>query len=118
MGMSDWLQWTHGRQGTGYEKMLLARTTWPLGFDCYLLRYAPGSSIPPHTDPVTTKRHYRLNIVVWHATEGGEFECATPIYVSPRIKFFRPDACEHSVTPVISGTRYVFSMGWTLKAKS
>jgi hypothetical protein len=114
--MSDWLRWARGRQGSGYDKMLLARASWPLGFDCYLLRYPRGSAIPPHTDPLTNMRHYRLNIVVWRAQQGGDFVCATPIFSTQRIKFFRPDACEHSVTEVTAGTRYVFSLGWALKA--
>jgi hypothetical protein len=115
--MSDWLRWTRGRQGTGYDKMLLARAAWPLGFDCYLLRYETGSSIPAHTDPVSNRRHYRLNVVLWRAGAGGDFVCAAPIFATERIKFFRPDACEHSVTRVERGTRYVFSLGWALKAK-
>jgi hypothetical protein len=50
------------------------------------------------------------------AAAGGEFVCATPIYESPRIKYFRPDACEHSVTRVDKGTRYVLSVGWIRNA--
>jgi hypothetical protein len=38
-----WLTWQRGRQGTGYDKMLLATARWPLPFDCYLLRYPQGS---------------------------------------------------------------------------
>ena len=29
-------------------------------------------------------------------------------------QLFRPDACEHSVTRVVGGSRYVFSLGWVL----
>ena len=57
-------------------------------------------------------RHYRCNIVVKRAKEGGEFVCKTPIYATSRIKIFRPDACEHSVTRVVRGSRYVLSIGW------
>jgi hypothetical protein len=106
------LRWQRGRQASGYDKMLLATALWPLPFDCYLLRFPTGSEIPPHTDPVSTGRHYRLNIVIWRARAGGEFVCATPIFETRRIKFFRPDACEHSVTRVTAGTRYVLSLGW------
>jgi hypothetical protein len=109
-----WLTWQRGRQDTGYDKMLMATARWPLPFDCYLLRYPQGAVIPPHTDPVTDKKHYRLNIVVWRATQGGEFICATPIFATDRIKLFRPDACEHSVSEVKQGSRYVFSLGWVL----
>ncbi|MBS7807920.1 2OG-Fe(II) oxygenase [Variovorax sp. PCZ-1] len=112
-----WLKWLRGRQGTGYDKMLLATARWPLPFDCYLLRYPQGSAIPPHTDPVTDKRHYRLNIVVKRAVEGGDFLCATPIFATARIKLFRPDACEHAVSEVKKGSRYVFSLGWVLPSQ-
>jgi hypothetical protein len=35
-----------------------------------------------------------------------------PIYSSSRIKLFRPDQSEHSVTKVRGGSRYVLSIGW------
>lgn len=108
-------RWQRGRQGTGYDKMLLLTGRWPLPFDSYLIRYPEGSAIPPHTDPVQAGRHYRLNIVVKASPRGGEFVCATPIWQNRRIKFFRPDACEHSVTRVEGGSRFVLSVGWVLK---
>ncbi len=107
-------RWQRGRQGTGYDKMLLATAPWPIPFDSYLIRYPDGSEIPPHTDPVTHGRHYRLNIVLKSARAGGEFVCAKPIFQTRRIKLFRPDACEHSVTRVVGGSRYVLSVGWVL----
>jgi hypothetical protein len=116
--LRSWLSWQHGRQGTGYDKMLLAIARWPLAADCYLLRYPKGSAIPAHTDPVTGKRHYRLNIVIWQAAEGGDFLCNTPIFATNRIKLFRPDACEHAVSEVKRGSRYVLSIGWTLPNKT
>ena len=109
-----WLRWSVGRQDTGYEKMLLATARWPLRFDSYLIRYPVGSAIPPHTDPVTAGRHFRLNIVLRRSQAGGEFVCKTPIFASRRIKLFRPDACEHSVTRVEGSARYVLSIGWVL----
>jgi hypothetical protein len=112
--VARWLRWDHGRQGTGYDKMLLATGRWPLGFDCYLLRYPTGSAIPPHTDPVSDKRHYRLNIVVKQARSGGEFICKNPIFQTRRIKLFRPDISEHAVEAVTQGSRYVLSLGWVL----
>jgi hypothetical protein len=107
-------RWQRGRQGTGYDKMLLATARWPLSFDCYLIRYPEGSEIPPHTDPVKTGRHFRLNVILKSSPSGGEFVCATPIFATKRIKIFRPDQCEHSVTRVVGGSRYVFSVGWVL----
>lgn len=107
-------RWRRGRQGTGYDKMLLLTARWPIPFDSYLIRYPEGSEIPAHTDPVQSGRHYRLNVVLKAPQSGGEFICATPIYASKRIKLFRPDACEHSVTRVMGGSRYVLSLGWVL----
>lgn len=105
-------RWQRGRQGTGYDKMLLLTGLWPLPFDSYLINYPEGSEIPAHTDPVKVGRHYRLNIILKSCKSGGEFYCATPIFASKRIKLFRPDACEHSVSKVVGGNRLVLSIGW------
>lgn len=115
-GLSGFLRtafrWQRGRQASGYDKMLLLQGLIPLPFDVYLLRFPQGSEVPPHTDPVGSGRHFRLNIVIRRARSGGEFICAAPIFALSRIKFFRPDVCEHRVTRVESGARYVFSVGW------
>ena len=111
-------RWQRGRQQSGYDKMLLLQSLWPLPFDVYVLRFPEGSEIAPHTDPVAIGRHYRCNIVVKRAGEGGEFICKTPIFTTRRVKIFRPDACEHSVTRVIRGSRYVLSIGWVRKASA
>jgi hypothetical protein len=110
-------RWQSGRQGIGYDKMLLLTARWPLRFDSYLIRYPDGSEIPPHTDPVKDGRHYRLNVILKSPKLGGEFVCAAPIFATKRIKLFRPDACEHSVTRIAGGNRYVFSLGWVLGSR-
>lgn len=110
--MRKWLKWEIGRQKSGYDKMLLATGLWPLPFDFYVLRFPTGSKIEPHVDEVQEKKHFRLNIVMIKAKNGGEFVCDNPIFETSRIKFFRPDISRHSVTEVISGTRYVLSIGW------
>jgi hypothetical protein len=109
---SNAFRWRRGRQGTGYDKMLLLTAPWPVAFDTYLLRYPEGSEIAPHQDPVENRAHYRLNIILKSPRSGGEFICATPIFETKRIKFFRPDKSSHSVTRVVGGSRYVFSIGW------
>jgi hypothetical protein len=108
------LRWQRGRQGTGYDKMLLFTARWPLRFDSYLIRYPEGSEIAPHRDPVQEGRHYRLNLILKSPRAGGEFVCDAPLFASRRIKLFRPDACSHSVTRVAGGSRYVLSLGWVL----
>ena len=109
------LRWQRGRQDSGYDKMLLLQSLWPLPLDVYLLRFPTGSQIQPHVDRVESGAHYRLNLVIQRARAGGEFACSNAIHDSPRIKLFRPDICEHSVSRVDSGTRYVLSVGWVRK---
>jgi len=105
-------RWVAGRQESGYEKMLLATTKWPRPFDMYLLRFCKGSVVPPHIDAVEKGEHYRLNIILKHALEGGEFICDNSIFESKHIKYFRPDKTRHEVTKITKGCRYVFSLGW------
>lgn len=108
-------RWQKGRQMSGYDKMLIIHGMWPLPFDCYILRFPVGAEIKSHVDQVKSGKHFRLNIVIKRAMNGGEFVCTHPIYTSKRIKYFRPDVCEHSVTRIEQGTRYVLSVGWIRK---
>ena len=101
-----------GRQLSGYDKMLICTARWPIKFDMYILRFPEGSEIAAHTDKVARGKHFRLNIVLKKARSGGEFICSAPLYESSRIKLFRPDICEHQVTRVTSGSRYLLSIGW------
>jgi len=118
MKLRDYLKklyrWERGRQETGYDKMLLGVTFWPLPMDIYLLRFNEGSEIPPHRDSVEKGDHFRLNLVLKAAKLGGEFNCVDPIFETQRIKFFRPDVSEHSVSKVVKGNRYLLSVGWVV----
>jgi hypothetical protein len=116
--ISRWLRWERGRQETGYDKCLLVQSPLPIPFDCYLLRYPDGSEIPPHRDPVSGGRHFRLNIVLKPARSGGHFVCADPLLDLGPIKLFRSDKSNHSVTRVVGGSRYVLSIGWVLKSRA
>jgi len=110
--LSKLFRWERGRQNSGYDKMLLCGATWPIKFDTYLLKFPEGSEISPHTDKVVSGKHYRLNIVIKNAVEGGEFICSNPIYETKRIKLFRPDESEHQVSKIVKGNRYLLSIGW------
>ncbi len=109
-------RWQRGRQQSGYDKMLLLTGYWPLPFDMYLLRFPTGAEIPPHVDQVKSGRHFRLNVLLRRAKAGGEFVCKDPLYESKRIKYFRPDISEHSVTKVLAGSRLLLSIGWIRKS--
>ncbi len=125
-------EWTEGRRASGYNKLPLLllgygkRPTVPfLGFlDCYLLKYGPGAFVKKHKDSVCVENpdlsidhyvHYRLNIILKKSKIGGDFICEdhpSNWSLFDRIFLFRSDMCEHSVTQVLEGTRYVFSIGW------
>lgn len=105
-------KWEKGRQNSGYEKMLLCRSLWPIKLDLYLLRFKKGAAIKTHTDPVEAGKHFRINFILKNAKSGGNFICENLIYESERIKFFRPDIEKHSVSKINKGTRYVISIGW------
>ena len=112
---ANFLKWQSGRQSSGYEKLLLLTNPFIIPFDCYLLRFREGAAIAEHTDPVDGKKHYRVNVILRAAIEGGEFICNNTIINWSRLKLFRPDLAPHAVTPVSKGTRYVLSIGWVLK---
>lgn len=118
--MNAWLRWMPGRQGTGYAKLLLARSRWPIRFDAYLLRYRMCAYLPLHTDPVEGHRHYRLNITLRDTDVGGNLLLTLPpIYQSRsgRVVLFRSDT-PHMLSTVLGGPRLVLSIGVALPARA
>lgn len=107
-----WLKWQEGRQDSGYRKLPIVHFK---RFDIWLLQFPVGSYIKPHVDSVESGRHFRLNIFLKNAMIGGRFQCSKCIKRNRLFAFFRPDKEEHSVTKVLSGTRYVLSIGFVLK---
>jgi len=105
-------EWKIGRQNSGYQKMLLFKSKWPIPFDLYVLRYSKNSYVPLHKDPVLGGKHHRLNVVLKYAKEGGKFVGCKKTFQWWRITLFRPDKVLHRVTRIQSGTRYVLSLGW------
>lgn len=116
--------WEQGRGKTGYEKLPILVTSF---CDCYLLRYPEGSYIPEHKDELPwqvlldlrtpswwTPKHFRLNVVVKEALEGGKFRCQKTLFQTRRLAFFRPDKYAHEVTKILRGTRYVLTFGVVL----
>jgi Rps23 Pro-64 3,4-dihydroxylase Tpa1-like proline 4-hydroxylase len=108
--------WQLGRQNTGYKKLKIFQF---LNMDCYILKYEEGDHIPFHTDPVPDRKHWRLNIILKRAEEGGELLFNYPDHffaqVQPeRIQLFRSDLVSHAVSEVKKGTRYVLTFGVAL----
>lgn len=104
--------WEQGRQGSGYWKFLLAEKQ-PF-FDAYLLKYPDGTRIQRHRDPIPGRRHYRINIVLKKARQGGKFSCES-YYRFGRIVVFRSDVRWHEVSLVEAGTRWALSLGVSLR---
>lgn len=102
------MNWQEGRQGTGYQKLALAKgRTW----DLYLLKYPPGSYVPCHTDPVAEGlKHWRANL---RLTGEDRFWGVARLRLG-RLIVLRPDEDLHMVKKV-SKTRYVLSFGWLTK---
>lgn len=111
-----WLKWKRGRHNkSGYKSLLLFFNPWLVPFHVIMLKYPPGSYIRPHKDAVDGKLHYRLNVVLKPAKKGGLFNTKGAFIKTKILNFFRSDLCEHEVTKVEEGTRYVFSIGWVVK---
>jgi len=108
------LPWKDGRQEMGYKKIKLFESQRLL-CDCYLLYYPEGSQVQAHFDKVDFGKHYRLNIVIKKANEGGDFVCENPIWNRYRVNLFRPDISEHYVKKIKNGYRIVFSVGWIIR---
>ena len=117
----SWLRWEKGRQESGYWKLLLARSKL-LKFDVYILKLPTGCHVPAHRDEVPGFRHFRLNVTLRKAREGG----FTLIQPAPRILYgiqeerayvFRPDLYTHMVTEVKEGSVWLLSIGWLRKER-
>lgn len=108
--------WKPGRQGGNYWKLKLL--SWEPHFDLYLLYYPHWSFIAPHRDPVPGRRHYRANLLLREARNGGRFWRHGPALFQWRgLVVFRPDVVEHGVERIRDGSRLVLSLGGTLKEK-
>lgn len=121
--------WDAGRQGTGYHRSAVTgpeverlatrslEAIWPgprHGHDVWLLRYPPGSHIPPHVDPplVGGAYHARLNAVIVAPPAGGMLVIdgvEVALAVGDAV-VFRPDVERHAVTTT-QGERLVWSVG-------
>jgi len=105
--------WSEGRQGSGYYVMPLICSN-RLRFDSYILKFPDKSYIDDHKDPVEKGIHVRINIVIKKPSAGGVFACEKTILNLPRLKIFRPDKYNHSVSEVFGKPRIVLSVGFNL----
>ena len=83
-------------------------------WDIYLFHYPEGSYIPKHKDPSKYGKHYRFNIELKKAEEGGIFTCNKVIFKFWRFCLFRADSNYHKVSRIGKGSRWILSFGFTL----
>lgn len=113
--MRKFFSWQKGRQGSGYDKMLIAQWFNSLvPFDIYLIKYPEGSKIDTHTDPVKEWRHVRINIVLKQAKSGGIFSGEGRIWGGQRFNVFYSDL-PHEVSKIEQGSRLLLSVGFLKK---
>lgn len=106
------LEWVPGRQGGGYQKMMLVKSE-RFHFDCYLLWFPEGSHIPVHTDPSPDGfEHHRINIDLKTPPNGGITLVDGPCSQGEGFLYFRPDLYPHWMTTCIGGSMLIFSIGW------
>ena len=108
--MSGLFKWNKGRQATGYDVFTLIQSEY-LALDCHILKYPTDSCIKPHVDKSEGGKHYRLNVELWSAKQGGKFKGQTIFSIFDKVHFVRPDKCEHEVTKIEKGSRWVLSIG-------
>lgn len=116
--MKKWLisKFFHdGRQGSGYKVCTLFSRWF---FDTHIILITPKTSIPIHTDKVTEKDHFRLNIELFgrNRTFIGAHEGAEKFKAPKRFYYiFRPDIQPHLVKESLAHKpqdMIIFSLGW------
>lgn len=137
---SRWLWWKPGRQHTGYRILKLFDLRLPRwSMDTYIIRCPQGSWIPEHTDTVPSRKHWRLNLVLWAPEKGGDlvFKRSNVVigmnhYKDAHLKYktwefkrkgvayrrllyilFRPDILTHSMRRIDRGSLWMLSIGFT-----
>lgn len=96
-------KWQRGRQqGVYYKKFpLWSFRIWKWGFDAYILKYEPHTSLPAHTDAVEKGKHYRLNIplkgnsIFYWLGADSIFGPNTKWIITKGWVLFRPDIQKH-----------------------
>lgn len=109
--------WNLGRQNGSYLLFTLINLNLiKIKIDSHLIKFPMNSFIPEHIDTVDNYNHYRLNIILKKPTIGGHFKIDENIFsIFNRIFLFRPDLYKHSVSKIISGERFVWSLGIAFK---
>jgi len=106
-------RWGNDKFDTGYRIFTIFYSK-KFRWDTYLFHYKEGSHIPKHKDPSKHGRHFRFNIELKKAEQGGKFICQNVIFKWWRFCLFRADSNYHRVTTIEKGSRWVLSFGATL----
>lgn len=92
-------KWTKGRQeGTDYKKFTLWKFKfWKFGFDAYILKYQPLTTLDWHIDPVYGGEHYRFNKTLKGSSTVFIKRNERVEIISKKSYSFRPDLLYHKV---------------------
>lgn len=96
------MTWEVGRQGQGYRKKRIFSF---INVDMYLIAFDKGFKLPMHTDAVSGKKHYRLNILL----KGEDAYIGNYIFKFWRIILFRSDQIHGTVE--LTRDRLLLSIG-------
>ena len=109
-------KWEYGRQGSGYQKLMLASSKY-FKFDMFIIRIPQGVRVPKHVDPALTGfANHRFNFTLKKPDVGGTTFIQGVKQVG-RGYIFRPDIAEHEVSEVLDGELVLISIGWLTKIK-
>lgn len=101
--------WLQGRSKGNYFKKLLLDFTL---FDLVIIKIPKDGYVGEHRDPCQGYKHLRFNWVFGRFIGGKHFIEGTR---QDKRYLFRPDKLTHWVTPITTGTQYIFSIGVRLK---
>lgn len=103
--------WLNGVCGGRYKKKTyLCNNLLEIG----LLKCNVGESIGIHTDPITNKKQYKIQINICKPNIGGIFTCERYTLNIPFIKIYRADLSKHGVSLVSKGKRVDLIIGINL----
>lgn len=111
------LNWKKGRQENSNYLLVTLFSSLFWRMDCHLLKYPKNGFIKRHKDPLPEgRKHYRLNISLNHNI--GLFICEGPHREWWRFRLFRPDLFYHYYYNLDNKSRYVLSLGISIKGRN
>lgn len=103
----------HLRRATRYDRFrsfISAHIGWrDWQFASTIVKYRTGGELPWHFDAAPHQRHLGIVVVLKPSGSGGQFEHRgkKPYFVSKHLIIFDGNECEHRVTKITNGNRWI-----------